>query len=274
MKLAEADDHCWFDGRRVRVAQAALSIADPGVLNGVGSFETLFLIDGHVPDLDAHLDRLTDSCARLGLTNPAPALWRAWIAEAAGAGAPATGWIRLVVTGAGHAAVLRGAVDPSEIGRPVTAVILPWRRHSRDPLAKVKSLSYAGHARGLVWARERGCEEGLWRNERGHLTEACSANLFLLRSGALITARIVDGILPGTVRSRVIEAAAALGMRVHESKVRLPSLRRSREAFLSSSVRGLRPLIAVDGIPIGDGAPGPITRRISEEVRRRRGTKL
>lgn len=272
MRRAESTDYCWFDGRRMRVDQAALSPAEPGLLNGVGSFETLLVQRGHVPDLEAHLQRLEESTSRLSLENPPAESWREWIAEAAGDGAPETGWLKLVVTAGGHAIVLRGAIDVSEIGHPVTASILPWRRHSHDPLADVKSLSYAGHARGLNWARQRGSDEGLWRNERGHLTEACSANLFLVRSGALFTARLSDGILAGTVRSRVIEAAGALGFHVHETKVRVPALRRADEAFLSSSVRGIRPLISVDGVPIGQGQPGRGTRRIAEEVARRRGT--
>jgi len=257
----------------MRVAEARLSPADPGILIGVGSFETLLLQSGHVPDVEAHLARLADSTSQLSLQSPASERWREWIAEAAGEGAPDLGWIKLVVTGGGHALVLRGAIDAEEIGRPVTAAILPWQRHSRDALASVKSLSYAGHARGLAWAQEKGCEEGLWRNERGHLTEACTANLFLVRSGALFTATLSDGILPGTVRALVIEAASALGFHVHETKLRVPSLRRAREGFLSSSVRGIRPLISVDGVAIGDGQPGDATRRISDEVARKRGTR-
>jgi branched-subunit amino acid aminotransferase/4-amino-4-deoxychorismate lyase len=149
-------------------------------------------------------------------------------------------------------------------------VLLPWRRHRRDPLAGLKTLSYAANARGLEEARRRGADEGLWLNDRGHLVEGCASNLFVVRHARLYTPSPADGILAGVVREIVLDVARSVGLVVHEGRLRLRRLERADEAFLTSSVRGVRPLVALGGSPVGPGRPGPWTRRIREEVGRRR----
>jgi branched-chain amino acid aminotransferase len=79
-----------------------------------------------------------------------------------------------------------------------------------------------------------------------------------------------DGILCGIVRGMVLRAAAEEGLPVHEGKVRLRRLEQADEAFLTSSVRGLRPLILYEDGPVGTGRPGPVTRALAERVARMR----
>jgi branched-subunit amino acid aminotransferase/4-amino-4-deoxychorismate lyase len=92
----------------------------------------------------------------------------------------------------------------------------------------------------------------------------------VVRHGRLYTPSPADGILAGVVREVVLDVARSSGLVIHEGRLRLRRLERADEAFLSSSVRGVRPLVAVGGSPVGKGRPGPWTRRISEEVGRRR----
>ncbi len=162
-------------------------------------------------------------------------------------------------------------MDPSEEGRSVRAVLLPWRRCPSDVLSGLKSLSYASNVLGLEEAQRRGAEEGIWLNTRGHLAEGCSANLFVVKRRAVFTPGAREGILPGIVRGLAIEAARALGYLLHEGKVRLPRLLGADEAFLTSSTRGVRPVVEFEGRPVGRGRPGPVTAAIAAEVRRRRG---
>jgi 4-amino-4-deoxychorismate lyase len=135
----------------------------------------------------------------------------------------------------------------------------------------LKTLSYASNLRGLAWAEARGADEGLWLNDRGRLAEGCTSNIFVVHGGKLFTPGEGEGILPGTVRAVVLRASRGLGVPTHEGKLRLRRLERAGEAFLTSSVRGLRPLVRLDGRPIGAGAPGPITRLLQAEARRLRG---
>jgi branched-subunit amino acid aminotransferase/4-amino-4-deoxychorismate lyase len=204
------------------------------------------------------------------LDTPPAGTLRACALEAAGDGAPACGWVKIVLTGGGRSFVFRGAMDRDEEGSSASAVLLPWRRNADDPLAGLKTLNYAGNLIGLDLARRRGADEGLWVNTRGHLAEGCTSNLFVVHAGKLFTPGLREGILPGVVRGLAITAARRLGCPVHEGRLRLPRLARASEAFLTSSLRGVRPLVRFQGRPVGSGRPGAWTRRIAAEVARAR----
>jgi branched-subunit amino acid aminotransferase/4-amino-4-deoxychorismate lyase len=268
LRIPAAFDDCWVDGRRLAAGEAGLPIDDPVVQSGLGLFETLAIRDGRVLEIELHLDRLFEGVARLGLGDPSRDAVRATALEAAGEGAPSCGWLKIILTGGGRSLIFRGAMDPAEEGRSATAVILPWRRNPDDPLSGLKTLNYAGNRLGLELARRHGADEGLWLNTRGHLAEGCTSNLFVVRGGKLFTPGLREGILPGVVRGLAITAARRLGVPVHEGKLRLPRLGGATEAFLTSSLRGVRPLVAVRGRSVGTGRPGPLTGRIAAEVAR------
>jgi len=258
------DAPCWLDGRRTTVGEIGLTIDDPACLAGVGVFETLGLERGIPLDLADHLARL-DLAARLwNLTLPPKDALERQVAEAAASYGP-SGWVKIVVTGGGRSIVF-GGPRGAEPGAPASAVVLPWRRDPRDPLAAHKTLSRARETLGLAYARKHGADEGLWLNSRGHVAEACTANVFVIDGRRLFTPGPWDGILPGIVRGRAIEAARGLGWLVHEGKLRRDRFRRAKEAFLTSSVAGIRPLVSVDGTPVGSGRPGPGTARLAREV--------
>ena len=270
MRTLDPNDVCWVDGKRQRVSEARIPIEDSGLQSGVGLFETLAIRDGRVLDLEAHVARMTGGAKRMGVDVPDGESLRSLIREAAGDGAPAHGWLKIIVTGGGHNFVIRGRLDPGEDGKPLTAILLPWRRNARDPLVGLKTLNYAANRMGLELAKSRGADEGLWLNTRGHLAEGCRSNLFVIQGRKIFTPGPREGILPGVVRGLVLEAARGLGLSVHETRVRVPRLRRAREAFLTSSLRGVGPLVGFEGRPVGSGRPGVLTGRIAAEVSRLR----
>jgi branched-subunit amino acid aminotransferase/4-amino-4-deoxychorismate lyase len=269
VRIPDADAPCWLDGRRVVAAEAGLSLDDPAVQCGLGLFETIALRDGALLELDEHLDRLCAGIAALGLDAPPRAALRAH-ALAALDGAPACGWVKVLVSGAGRSIVYRGAMDPAEEGRPASAVLLPWRRNPADPLAGLKTLNYAANRLGTEEARRRGADEGLWLNVRGRLAEGCSSNLFVVRGRGLFTPALGEGVLPGVMRGLVLGEARALGIPTWEVRLRLERLERASEAFLTSSLRGVRPLVRFEGRPVGRGTPGPVTARLAAAVAARR----
>lgn len=257
----------WLDGELVPADRATVSLVDPAIQSGVGAFETLAVRDGQPLDWEAHLERLEQTAKHLGFAAPE----RGRLAEGAALVAPSVaggfGWIKVIALRGGPCAVFGASIDPAEVGRCVSAVLLPWRRSPNDPLAHLKTLNYAAFTLGLEEARRRGADEGLWLNTRGHLAEGCSSSIFVVWRRKLFTPSVRDGILPGVTRSIVLDAARATGMVIHEGKVRLKRLETAGEAFLSSSVRGIRPLVRFEGRAVGDGEPGPITRALAEKVR-------
>jgi branched-chain amino acid aminotransferase len=251
----------------VPAGSPTVALLSPAMQSGLGVFETLAVRRGRVLDQSAHLDRLALAAARLGVELPPAEALTAAAATIASQVRGGFGWLKIMALRGGPCAVFSGAIDPSEEGRSVSAVLLPWRRNPSDPLAGLKSLNYGAFTLGLEEARRRGADEGLWLNTRGHLAEGCSSTLFVVWRKKLFTPGLRDGILPGVTRAVVLEAARKLHLIIHEGKVRLKRLEAADEAFLSSSVRGIRPLVRFEGRAVGNGKPGPVTRAIAREVR-------
>ena len=270
MREADPALPVWLDGALVAGHEARIAVGSAAFQHGLGVFETLAVRDGRLLDLDAHLLRLDDGCEAIGRERPP----RTELAGAARAIACAmhapVGWLKIVAGRPWPLAVFGGPARESEIQAPVSAILLRWRRHSRDPLAGLKSLNYAPFVLGLEHAAREGADDGLWRNERGHLVSSCSGNLFVVRRRGLFTASTRDGARAGVIREVVLAGARELGLSVHEGKLRTKRLAEADEAFLTSSVRGVRPLIRYEGCPVGRGVPGPVTRALTEWVGARR----
>jgi branched-subunit amino acid aminotransferase/4-amino-4-deoxychorismate lyase len=255
--------HC---GAIVESEALLLPWNDPAAQWGLGVFETIAVRDAVPRHLDDHLRRLSAAAHRLSVPLPAATeLTRAvrLVAE----GAPDRhAWLKILASRSGQWAVFAGPIDPADDGRSVSAVVLPWRRHRLDPTAGIKCVSYAACILGLEEARRRGADEGLWLNERGHVIEACTGNIFVARGRAVVTPALRDGARDGVTRWRAIEALRELGLSVRQSKVRIATLRSADEIFLTSSLRGVRPVVRINGWNVRGGDPGPISRRLAERL--------
>jgi branched-subunit amino acid aminotransferase/4-amino-4-deoxychorismate lyase len=266
MRLPEGTGTGWIDGRRVPREQLVIPLDDPAFHVSLAVFETIAVRSRGLLDLEEHLERLAAGARVLSVPLPECDRVREWALKAAAEEEAEYGWLKIVATRGGRCFVFTGDMDPAEEGRPRTAILLPWRRNPADPLSGLKTTSYAATELGLEHARSREADEGLWLNTRGHLTEGCTSNLFVIQRKKLFTAAVRDGILPGITRGLALDAARRLGLVVHEGKLRLPRLRQADEAFLTSSVRGVCPLVRFDRRAVGNGRPGPITREITEVV--------
>lgn len=260
----------WLDGALVSGPDGKIPLGSAAVQHGLGVFETLAVRSGRLLDLDAHLTRLAHGCDAIGRERPELGELKAAARQVASAIQAPFGWLKIVAGRPWPLAVFGGSSDAHELHGPVTAVLLRWRRHSRDPLAGLKTMNYAGFILGLEEAARRGADDGLWRNERGHLVAACTGNLFVVRRRALFTASTGDGARAGVIRDLVLESCRDMGLALHEGKLRVKRLEDADEAFLSSSVRGVRPLLRYEGRAVGQGMPGPVTRELARRVEARR----
>jgi branched-chain amino acid aminotransferase len=132
------------------------------------------------------------------------------------------------------------------------------RRDESSPLAGVKTISLAESVVALSEARAGGADEALLLNLAGDVCEATTANVFAVRDGVPVTPPLESGCLAGITRDHVL----ALGGT--ERALSPEDLREADEAFLTSSTREVQPLVAIDGRPVGDGRPGPATRRLAD----------
>ncbi|MEO8258187.1 MAG: aminotransferase class IV [Acidobacteriota bacterium] len=268
----------WVNGERQPPDGLHISSRDRGLTLGDGVFETMRAYAGRVFRLDRHVARLAQSLAALEI--PAPPDLQEWMAVALAASGPHDASIRLTVTrGIGPA-----GVAPPDLPRPtvilalnplpifpagiydagLTAHVASGRRNERAMTAGVKTLAYADAVAAWLEARRAGADEAIFLDLEGHCSEATSSNLFVwTQSGTLLTPPVSCGVLPGVTRGAVLEVARARGMPGGERAFGLDELLAAREAFLTSSVREIAPLVRVGEHPIGRGTPGSVTREIA-----------
>jgi branched-subunit amino acid aminotransferase/4-amino-4-deoxychorismate lyase len=140
------------------------------------------------------------------------------------------------------------------------------RRDPANPLATLKTVSRADYVYARLEARRAGADDALFLTLDGHLSEATTSNIFLVRQTAdgaleLATPSLDCAILPGTTRSWLLSWGARHDLKPVEGLLLPADLVASDEAFLSSSVAGILPVTRFEGAAIGAGAPGPWTRR-------------
>ena len=218
---------------------------DRGLLLGDGLFETMLAVDGALPHLAAHLDRMAAGAETLGLPFD-----RAEDERAARAATPAEGRfaVRLTLTaGSGGRGLDRPdgpvvrlfatAAASVPVATPATAIVAASRRNEGSPASQLKTLSYLDNVLARAEARAAGADEAVMLNNRGEIACAGAANLFWIAGGRLFTPRLDCGVLAGITRARVmalepVEAVAA-GPEV---------LDRAEAVFLTNSLIGVRPL--------------------------------
>lgn len=259
-----------LNGQLVAAEQAMVAANDRGFTLGDGVFETIKAVAGRPLRLDAHWARLCEGARLLRLPLP---LDRAGLAAAIdqvlAANGLTEGTLRLTVSrGPGQrgllppdpctpTVLLTTAPLPPALGPARLVVATSVRRNQHSPLARCKALSYLDNVLARLEAEERGADDAVLLNSDGRVAETTIANLFaVLADGTLATPPVAEGALPGVRRGELVATLGAV-----ERPLAVQDLAGAREAFLTNAL-SIRPVASVDGGIIGDGAPGPLTRRL------------
>ncbi len=269
----------WVNGEPRSADGAHLSARDRGFALGDGVFETMLVRRGVAFRFEQHRARLSRALGTMEI--PEPAALEAWmLAAARTTGQHGSSSLRVTVSrGVGPA----GVPPPVDVRPTVVAVLGPMpqvaaevyergltahvargRRNGWAMTAGLKTTAYADSVLAWIEARRAGADEALFLDTEAHCSEATSSNLFVYTGGRLLTPPASCGALPGITRAAVIELAETLGVPTAEQAFDLATLVAADEAFLTSSLRGLAPLVRVGGAPIGAGMPGDVTRRLMD----------
>jgi len=241
------------------LAEAAAHEPDDGVYTVTNTFETFKVLK-----FDAHLDRMEDSARRAGIALALDrprlrAALRQLIAEAG------YGDVRFRVTvGKSDPTAFILSVEPfkplaeSLIESGVRVVTAPGSaRHN----AAAKTTDWMHQREAIARALPPGVYDAILLDDAGNLLEGLAANFYAVRDGLLRTAGA--GVLPGIAQQIVFEIAPAV-LPVERTAVHIADLPTLSEAFITSSSRGIVPVVEIDGVRLGDGAPGPYTRALRD----------
>ena len=271
----------YVNGEYVAEGDAKISVFDRGFLFGDGVYEVSTVLDGKLVDNAAHLARLDRSLQALSIPRPAT---DAEILEVQRQLIARNGLEEGVV----YLQVTRGAADRSfdwpeqpqpslvmftqakpvrgnpkaEVGMAVALVPdLRWKR--RD----IKTVTLLPASWAKMQAAEQGCDDA-WMVEPDEdgverVTEGSSNNAFIITAdGALVTRHLGDEILHGITRRAVLKLAEEIQLRIEERAFTPSEARAAQEAFVTSASSFVMPVVKIDGAVIGDGQPGPISRRL------------
>jgi branched-subunit amino acid aminotransferase/4-amino-4-deoxychorismate lyase len=237
-----------------------IPLNDRGLLLGDGLFETLLWTGGDLPDLDAHLARMTAGCQTLGLppldAETARALCLAAPVEAGLQGVRAAVRLTLTAGSGGRGLDRPGTPTPRLVATaaaspapttPVDLMLARTRRNEGSPAARLKTLSYVDNVLARAEAQAAGADEAVMRNNHGDLTCAAAANLFWITDDVLFTPALHCGVLEGIARGRVLDAARRLRVEVREVATGAEALDEAQAVFLTNSLIGVRPARRFEG---------------------------
>ncbi len=275
----------WFNGKLVAWDDAKVHVLAHGLQYGTGVFEGMKsypTADGPaIFRLDAHLERFYKSAELYDLEIPYPLqtltdaslevirvnkLEAAYMRPVAffDAGTLSVWTKECPVTVAIAAVPTAKYLANADAGVKVT--VSPVRKFDNSAMpAWAKACGqYINSARAVNEAQRRGFDEALLLNSKGFVAEGSGENLFVVKSGAIHTNDKDASILMGVTRSSVLEIARDLGIEAKVADITVDDLMSADELFFSGTAVEVTAIREVDGRAIGDGKPGPITRRIQE----------
>jgi len=262
-----------MDGTFIPLDCPALPLLDQAYLSGMGVFETIRAAGGVPHFFEAHHARLTQSAACFDLAVPDAGELRGVIVELLARQGLKSARIRVTVSGAADAhgipfrfggetrTTIQAFPHLMSTGAGLRLASAPFRLDSQSPLAGHKCTSYALHALAVRHARKAGCDDALMLDHDGNVVGCATANLFWVKNGEVFTPAIDSGCRDGVTRECVIRICGHLGIPCRETRAGIDALADADEVFATSSIRGVRSVIGLDG---GNCCGGGITIRLAE----------
>jgi branched-chain amino acid aminotransferase len=277
-------NYVWLDGRIVKWEEAKIHVLTHALHYGTSIFEGIRAYwtgkDLLIFRLDDHIDRMFRSAKILGVKVPytADELRRAIIETLRANSFREDVYIRpllFVSTPTVTLDVRMLEVSLAVIAFPfgkylppegIRAAVVSWRRVSNTMLpvmAKIGGI-YVNSVLALVEARNKGFDEAILMDANGYIAEGSGENVFIVRKGKIYTPPTYASILEGITRDTVIKLAIDEGMYVEERPIAREEIYIADEVFLVGTAAEITPVVEIDGRIIGDGKPGPVTKKLAE----------
>lgn len=268
-------DIVFVNGRFCPKEEAVISVFDRGFIFGDGVYEVVPVVSGAMVDKDYFIQRLARSLGELKI---------AWPCESQALLTTLDSLINrnAIDEGMVYVQVTRGVAE-REFGFPKegSPTLMAYAKstafldspEARDGIAvmstpdlrwkrrDIKSVNLLGQVLAKQDAIERGGKEG-WMVEDGYVTEGVSSSAYIVKDGVIITRPLSNEILPGIRRRTLLELCADEGIQLDQRRFTLQEAFAADEAFISSATTIVHPVVSLDSQPIGNGEPGPITRKL------------
>src|SRR3989338_1449196 len=275
----------YLNGKFVDESQAKVSVFDHGLLYGDGVFEGIRSYDGLIFKLREHIDRLFESAHTIMLKIPmSKEALIGVVKQSLRINKRHDAYIRLVVTrGEGDL-----GLDPRKCTKPTVFVIadkiqlypkklydqglalitVATQRNVPEALnPQIKSLNYLNNILAKIEAITAGYEEAIMLSHSGYVTECTGENIFIVKDKQLLTPPPYIGVLRGITRQTVMQLGVRLRLGVREDLLTRHDLFNADEVFLTGTAAEIIPVVKIDGRVIGNGKPGPVTKKLQQGFR-------
>jgi D-alanine transaminase len=271
----------YVNGEYLPETEAKVSIFDRGFLMADGVYEVTSVLGGKLIDFDGHRVRLERSLAELDMDKPAAfddllEIHR----ELVRLNGIDEGMIYLQVTRGAPGDRDFAFPDP-EVTKP-TLVLFTQNKPglAANPVAKkgikvisiedirwgrrdIKTVQLLYPSMGKMMAKKAGCDDA-WMVEDGAVTEGTSNNAYIVKGNKIITRQLSHDILHGITRAAVLRFAQEAQMEVEERAFTIAEAQAADEAFITSASTFVMPVVEIDGVKVGSGAPGTVAARLRE----------
>ena len=265
----------YLNGAFLPLEEAKVPVMDRGFLFADGIYEVAAVLGGRLVDNAAHLARLDRSLGEIGIANPHDeAGWTRLEEELVRRNGLDEGLVYMEVT---RGVAERDFAFPKDTA-PTVVMFTQAKAITRDPKAEtgvkvvtvpdlrwkrrdIKSVALLAQVLAKQAAAEAGVAEA-WMVEDGFVTEGSSSTAFIIAGGRVVTRPLSTALLPGITRVAVMRLARENGLAVEERLFSVEEAHAADEAFYTSASAFVMPIVAIDGAPVGAGAPGPMTRRL------------
>ena len=278
---AYAAGAAFVDDEFVPVSEARIPILDWGFLRSDATYDVAHVWRGSFFRLEDHLDRFERGVAKLRMSLPhGRGRIREILVECVRLSGLRDAYVEIICT---RGIPKPGSRDPRDCENRFYAFVVPFiwiftpEKQERglhltvSPVERiapeavdptVKNYHWLDLQAALLDAYDRGGETAVLVDRHGNVVEGPGFNVFAVKDGRVSTPD--RGVLEGVTRRTVIELAGELGVPLEARPVSARELRLADEAFASSTAGGIMPFTTVDGSPLGDGRPGPVTGRLRE----------
>jgi D-alanine transaminase len=268
----------FLNGSFLPLEEAKVPFMDRGFLFGDGVYEGIGVLSGRLIDNEAHLERLERSLREVRIQNPySRAEWTSFEEELVRRNGMTEGFLYFQVT---RGVAERDFFFPQDT-KPTVAMFTQAKSIVHAPVAEngisvitvpdlrwerrdIKSISLLAQVLAKQAAKEAGAQEA-WMVEDGFVTEGGSSSAFIItKAGSIVVRPLSHAILPGITRKSLLELSREAGIVLEERRFTVEEAYDAAEAFLTSASNFVVPVVTVDGRPIGNGKPGPLTQRLRQ----------
>ncbi len=267
----------FLNNRYLKESEAKISIFDRGFIFGDGVYEVVPVVEGTVLDREPFLQRFSRSLKEIDLRLPfSQEELLDMIEKLIELNDLKEGGVYMQIT---RGVAPRDFAFPKDITptcmafsfekniinnpkaetgvKVATTKDLRWKR--RD----IKSISLLAQCMAKEDITEKGAFEG-WMTEDGMVSEGTSSSAYIVKDNTIITRPLTNSILPGIRRKIILEIAKKYDIKVELRPFSVKEAYEAEEAFLSSATTFVLPIVEIDGIKIGDGKPGSVTKKMRE----------